>query len=543
MSRAVAKYGVSVEDRASKALKGIRQNFKHVDDTVGMLKTSLIGVVGVGGFGALIKSSIDAADKIGKLSTRLGISAEELSRLKHAAKLTGVEFNTLTMGLQRMTRRIAEAAQGSGEAVGALQELGLSAQRLNMLSPDRQFKALADALQQVENPADKVRLSMKLLDSEGVALIQTMQGGSAALNQYGRDADRLGVTLDKNATESAARANDAITRMNASLTGVTNTLAVKLGPAIEAVANVMNDMLGPTLDFIGRGFDGIRFLVLQAVIKIIEAWTKLTETIAAGAEFLGLDSMAEKLNNVADAAKNVTDSLSTTAEGFFMGAAGVKGGFNYSEGDPLEDNPVINNALLTNEELLRIQQEANAKLLREDEIAANKRIRLKEAEARAKAQAEQNFWNNAISLMSSGSRAAFNIGKAAAVSQAIFKGYSAAVSAWEAGMSTGGPWAPAVAAAYAAASVAKTAGMISSLSSTQFGGGGGVSVSGSGTISTGASFNGGAPVINQEPETQPRTEVTVNISGGIHDSNSVRDLIGAINVELGDGVMIEANVY
>ena len=101
----------------------------------------------------------------------------------------------------------------------------------------------------------------------------------------------------------------------------------------------------------------------------------------------------------------------------------------------------------------------------------------------------------------------FKIGQGAAIAQAVVKGYSSAVSAWEAGMSTGGPWAPAVAAAYTAASLAKTATLISSIKSASPSGGAGVSVSGGGSVSTGTTFNGGAPPQAQQEQRQPTSTV------------------------------------
>jgi len=104
---------------------------------------------------AAFNSFLNRSDEVAKLSTRLGISTEALSELKHVADLGGVSFQTLTLGFQRMTRRISEAAKGTGEAKGAIEELGLSAQTLNKLAPDQQFEVLADAIAEVENPTDR----------------------------------------------------------------------------------------------------------------------------------------------------------------------------------------------------------------------------------------------------------------------------------------------------------------------------------------------------------------------------------------------------
>jgi hypothetical protein len=81
--------------------------------------------------------------------------------------------------------------------------------------------------------------------------------------------------------------------------------------------------------------------------------------------------------------------------------------------------------------------------------------------------------NSVMSLAQGHSKKAFEISKKVAVASAVIDGYKAATSAWAAGMATGGPWAPVVAAAYTAASLAKTGAQISAIRSQSFSGGGG----------------------------------------------------------------------
>ena len=67
----------------------------------------------------------------------------------------------------------------------------------------------------------------------------------------------------------------------------------------------------------------------------------------------------------------------------------------------------------------------------------------------------------------------FEIGKKAAIAQAAIDGAKAIQSAWAAGMAIGGPWAPLVAAGYAATAAITSANQINNIRSQQFGGGGG----------------------------------------------------------------------
>jgi len=204
--------------------------------------TALLGVFGIslGGAGLAFAKFTADVDKLAKTARKLGITTQALSQLGHAAELTGVTSTQLALGLQRMTRRVAEAAQGSGEAVKALNELGLSAAELTKLSPDEQFKRIADAMKNVASQSDKVRLGFKLFDSEGVALINTMEGGSEAIEGMMKEADRLGKTIDEKTAKSIEEFNDALVRLKASATGLGITMG---GPVVDAM-NSFFDAIG-----------------------------------------------------------------------------------------------------------------------------------------------------------------------------------------------------------------------------------------------------------------------------------------------------------
>ncbi|MCP3670542.1 MAG: hypothetical protein GY814_08935, partial [Gammaproteobacteria bacterium] len=95
--------------------------------------------------------------------------------------------------------------------------------------------------------------------------------------------------------------------------------------------------------------------------------------------------------------------------------------------------------------------------------AANARKKLKEDEQRFEIDTVVSTMGAIVSALSTGGKKSQEIAKKIAIAKAIVSGGQAAVDAWKAGMSTGGPYAPIVAAAYTAASLAKTGAMISSI--------------------------------------------------------------------------------
>lgn len=231
----------ALNDTKRRGTKASRDYGNSIGKMSGLLKT-LVPVATIAGLATVVKSTLSAADSIGKLSTRIGASTEALSEYRHVADLSGVQFNQLTIGWQRQTRRIAEAAQGTGEARNALKELGLEATQLARLKPEDQFEAIAKAMEGVGSQSDRVRLGMKLWDSEGVALLQTMKGGASAIAEMREEARELGLSLSSEQVQAAEDANDAWTRMTASAKGLTDQLVLRLAPGLTQVIDKFNEL-------------------------------------------------------------------------------------------------------------------------------------------------------------------------------------------------------------------------------------------------------------------------------------------------------------
>ena len=221
-------------DNASKAFGAVGKSSVKLGKS--MAKASVGITAAAGAATAFVKVVANSQDKVQKFSDRLGVSVEALSNFHHAAELGGVSAETFNMGLQRMSRRVAEAGQGMGEAQTALRELNLQAGDLAKLPIDEQMNQVADALQGVEGQSERVRLAFKLFDSEGVALLQTMKNGSQSFKDAAADAAFLGITISSKAAAQSAAFNDSFTRVGASIKGVSMGIANEFMPAITELA-------------------------------------------------------------------------------------------------------------------------------------------------------------------------------------------------------------------------------------------------------------------------------------------------------------------
>lgn len=228
---------ISAVDKTRAGLSSTTRALKAVTGAIFSMRGALVGVVGAAGFGLLIKQSIAATDSLAKTAARIGTTTDQLSKLQFAGELSGLSIEQTNMALQRFARRASEAANGTGEAQGALRELGLDARVLSRQPLSNAMIDLADAFSQVESGTDQLRLAFKLFDSEGAGMINMLNKGSEALVQMLSEAKMLGVVMSVQVSQNVERTADAFTKLQFLFRGVRDQIVGALAPALELLAN------------------------------------------------------------------------------------------------------------------------------------------------------------------------------------------------------------------------------------------------------------------------------------------------------------------
>ena len=254
-----SQYSRGLKD-ARNDTKLFRDSVENAAKSINMFSRLVVGsaIVGAGRkFAGLFLATAESIDHVAKTATKLDIPTEKLVGLSHAANLTGVQTNKLEMSLQRLTRRVSEAATGSGEAVNALKELRLDAAELNKLSPDQIFYRVADAMQNVEGRSNKVRLAFKLFDSEGVDLVNTLDLGSKGLAELQKEAESLGKTFTNEEAARLEKFNDELARLKDLAGGIGQRLVIDIAPAaseaVEGLRLVLEKVEAPSSTSILNG--------------------------------------------------------------------------------------------------------------------------------------------------------------------------------------------------------------------------------------------------------------------------------------------------
>ena len=224
-------------DRSRAALKGVAAGLKSVAAAALSMRTALVAAGAVAGMGFLIRQSLNATDSLAKTANRIGTTTAELSKLQYAGEIAGMSIEQTNMALQRFSRRTAEAARGTGEAQGALRELGLDAVTLSQMPLSQAMLDLSDSMSAVENRTQLLRIAVKLFDTEGAGMVNRLNQGGEALARMYREATNLGIVMSQNVAVNVERTQDAITRLGFLFRGMRDQIVGALAPAIEYLTN------------------------------------------------------------------------------------------------------------------------------------------------------------------------------------------------------------------------------------------------------------------------------------------------------------------
>ena len=307
---------IIAKDRTKRAFRSVKKGVKSVATSLFSLKTGMISAAGIAGIGYLIKRSLDASDELMKMSRTVGVSAEALQRLRHAASLAGVQSKQLDKAIQKFAVNIADAAKGTGEAKDVFEKYGIATKKADgsLRSVGSVLGDTADMLKGVSNATERADIAYSLFGARGAGLINMLQGGKVALHDTMLEADKLGLVIGEKTLLGVERANDAMMRFGAYLSGTFNKIVANLAPIIETITDSLRGWIEGKIDSsggMGKAVKEMTVAVVDGLITFLESLEQMSlalnkfiydmqAAIYAWREFIpGMDDMAKPVRRAA----------------------------------------------------------------------------------------------------------------------------------------------------------------------------------------------------------------------------------------------------
>jgi len=220
-------------DKGLKDAQGSLAKFSSSMKTAGIAAVAGL-TTAFAGVGYAVKGALDQADKMGKMAQSVGIPVEELSKLKHAADLSGVGLDSLGTAMTRLSKNMSEGNE-------AFKIMGISLRNADgsLKETSTVLGDIADKFKGYADGANKTALAVSIFGKSGAEMIPMLNQGRAGLKEMGDEAERLGLVIDTRTTTAAENFNDNLTRIGRIGEGVANKIAGEVAPSLANLSEVM----------------------------------------------------------------------------------------------------------------------------------------------------------------------------------------------------------------------------------------------------------------------------------------------------------------
>ncbi len=293
-------------DRLDKSLK----NLKSVSGDAAKALALITGAAAVMGYA--IKSTLDAAGALVDASNRLGVSAANLNTLQQAARLAGVDAETLNMSLQRLNRSIGEGLMKSTSgSAQAMKTLGLPMQEIANLKPDEQFTRITEALAKMENPAQRNATAFELFGRQAPAILQVAN----EIEKVNKLINETGFLVTQEDIIALDEASDSIDQLGILWDAGIKKAVAEIAPYIVGFVIRLKEAIKQA-----GGFEGI-FRRVKEIVHTVANVIAIMAAIMATRMVIATAQLAIQMGRAALAAKSFSLFLSRTPIGLL--SAGV----------------------------------------------------------------------------------------------------------------------------------------------------------------------------------------------------------------------------
>lgn len=237
-----------------------------------------------------VESQTKALDEADELSKKLGIGVEELQRLQHAAKMSGVEGDSLNLAMKTLNANLLDMKNGGGGAAKeALDALGVSLADLDGKSRTEQIGIIGDALNGVSDAAERSARAAEIFGSRsGPELAGLLAEGSDGIAKLASEAQ--GVFTEEQAA-AAAEFHDQLDLVNGQVGSLAREIAIELLPSVKDAVTGVRDWIRENDAFIRQGI-GTVIKDIVGVVKdfVSEAkfWLDIVKSITGALDGLGV---------------------------------------------------------------------------------------------------------------------------------------------------------------------------------------------------------------------------------------------------------------
>lgn len=196
-----------------------------------------------------VSAFTDLASQTKSLQRVIGGTAEEVSSLSGAMKLSGMDTEKANTSLTIFSKKLTAAAENEDAAAAMSEKLGTNILDAdgNMRSMNEILPSVADTFASMPDGAEKTALACELFGKSGTAMLPFLNKGSAGIEELEEKAKELGITLDDDSMSKFAAYKGALREWDTAMQGAKVTLGEALIPFITGASSAMTDVFMPAI--------------------------------------------------------------------------------------------------------------------------------------------------------------------------------------------------------------------------------------------------------------------------------------------------------
>lgn len=311
-------------EKAKKKLKDFAGAIKNTMAKVGKAMLAVKAVVAAVGAatGAFLVGIASNIDRVTKSSEQLGLTTAQLNKLEHAANLSGVKIEDLSMAVRLLSKNMGDMVSGAASpAVKSFEAMGIAVKDAQgVMRPTMAIlEEVADKFKHMEDGAQKTAIAMYLFGESGAKLLPLLNQGKEGLRTMGAEAEKLGLVFSTKASKEAVRFQDNVTKLKAAFTGFLNILGERLFPVFNMVMEEMS-MTGKESKNLKLVVEGLVFAfkgLLSAGVIISSVFSALGTVVRSVAKAVGevaSGEFSQAFNTMGQGVVEVKDTVEKNAQ-------------------------------------------------------------------------------------------------------------------------------------------------------------------------------------------------------------------------------------
>jgi hypothetical protein len=268
------------------------------------LKLGAVGAAISASIGLCVKSFTSATAEIKNMSNATGISSDALQELKYAAESSGAGLGDVSTAIKTLSRNLVAADEGGKSAQETLTKLGVSSSEIINLKPEEQFKRIAEAINQIPNPAEKSAAAMQIFGKSGSNLLPMISD----LDNLTKRANELGIVFDSKLVTSGNNLDNTLGDLSKQFKTIFQLIGASIAPQLENLVNKIIPVVSNIINWIKSNSQLVTTLV--AVVGAIGAFLA-----SAGTAMVVISSIVKSLSSFGLAIGALASPLALTVVG------------------------------------------------------------------------------------------------------------------------------------------------------------------------------------------------------------------------------------